>query len=38
VSRWRDELRRIGLGHPVWLAQMDQTVFEGLRRAGFPEE
>ena len=38
VSRWRDELRRIGLGHPLWLAQMDQTVFEGLRRAGFPDE
>jgi tetratricopeptide (TPR) repeat protein len=38
LSKWRENLRAAGLGHPAWLAQLDKTAFEGLRRAGFPEE
>jgi adenylate cyclase len=37
VADWREDLRSRGNGHLEFLAQMDRSVFEGLRRAGFPE-
>ena len=38
IGKWRVYLATTGHGFPKWQALMDQTVYAGLRRAGFPEE
>ena len=38
VARWRSIGATMGLGDPRFQALMEQTVYVGLRRAGFPDE
>jgi len=38
IARWRVIAPTLGLGDPRLQALMENTVYAGLRRAGFPDE